>query len=329
MPGTPAPFPATHRFGLWLSLVERCVRVAEVVGSNPTSPTDFPAVPGLFPAMPSEDPSPQTLQDFDPDKTLFFQRRRQRVSPLPLIVAGLLVAGSVALVIWALSHPSKPPAEEVTDAPYQTPAPPRAALPVGQPTVADALPANTPPAFDPSKPVRPALLPDAPGSEPTPANAPLNLDVTDPANAQAREDVLRRIDLMPGVSAANKDKLYASVDHARSMGRVLAIPFDKGETTVRPAEVERLRQQIASPAIRQMTDDPTVVFVVLGYADPKGSDKVNAEVSLNRARGVLDTLRDRCGLQNVMHAVGMGGSTMFSAQQADKNRVAEVWAVLP
>ena len=26
-------------FGLWLSLVERCVRDAEAVGSNPTSPT--------------------------------------------------------------------------------------------------------------------------------------------------------------------------------------------------------------------------------------------------------------------------------------------------
>jgi hypothetical protein len=30
-----------RRFGLWLSLVERCVRDAEAVGSNPTSPTFF------------------------------------------------------------------------------------------------------------------------------------------------------------------------------------------------------------------------------------------------------------------------------------------------
>ena len=28
-----------EQFGLWLSLVERCVRDAEAVGSNPTSPT--------------------------------------------------------------------------------------------------------------------------------------------------------------------------------------------------------------------------------------------------------------------------------------------------
>ena len=29
------------QFGLWLSLVERCVRDAEAVGSNPTSPIIF------------------------------------------------------------------------------------------------------------------------------------------------------------------------------------------------------------------------------------------------------------------------------------------------
>ena len=30
-----------EKFGLWLSLVERCVRDAEAVGSNPTSPIIF------------------------------------------------------------------------------------------------------------------------------------------------------------------------------------------------------------------------------------------------------------------------------------------------
>ena len=35
--------------GLWLSLVERCVRDAEVVGSNPTSPTTSLAPPPSHP----------------------------------------------------------------------------------------------------------------------------------------------------------------------------------------------------------------------------------------------------------------------------------------
>ena len=32
-------FKMKHRYGAWLSLVERCVRDAEVAGSNPVAPT--------------------------------------------------------------------------------------------------------------------------------------------------------------------------------------------------------------------------------------------------------------------------------------------------
>ena len=300
--------------------------------------------------MSKEDPFHQAPDDFDPDQTLFFQRRRQNVSLLPLIVVSVLLLGSGALIVWAFNQPGKnsetqaavnragkehsvltpeqtrslqnaplaeavaPRAESVrTSAPFDETKPVRAALPVGTPAagLADGQGGGD----------QPTTLPDV--------GAPLNLDVKDPGNAQVRTEVLRRIDLMPGVSAANKDKLYASVDHARGMGRVLAIPFTKGETALRPADVDRLKEQIVSPAIRPTLDDPTAVFVVLGYADPKGSDKVNADVSLNRARSVLDALRDKCGVQNVLHAVAMGGSTLFGAKQAEKNRVVEVWAVLP
>ena len=72
-----------------------------------------------------------------------------------------------------------------------------------------------------------------------------------------------------------------------------------------------------------------MVFVILGYADQKGSEKINSDISLSRARSVMDTLRDKCGVQNVMHSVAMGGSNLFSSQQIEKNRVAEIWAVLP
>ena len=249
-------------------------------------------------------------EDFDPEKTLFFQRRRGGIKLGPRIVAGSLVLGSGVLVAWTFLTPAKPPVEQVESAPYRTTA-------ATSPTVTPRSAAPAPDSGEPPLPVVPE------------AGAPLDLNVAEPGNAQVRDDVLRRIDLMPGVSAGTKDKLYASVDHARSMGRVLTIPFVKGETAVRPAEIDRLRQQLASPEIRPMADDPTVVFVILGYADPEGSDKVNSEVSLSRARNVLDTLRDKCGVQNVMHAVAMGGSTLFSSRQTEKNRVVEVWAVLP
>ena len=297
--------------------------------------------------MSKEDSFHKTPDDFDPDQTLFFQSRRQTLKLLPLIVVGVLLLGSGALLVWAFHGSDNPSADRATSIPGSrerlvgtvTQSGSLGTLPTPGPTVLRALPVAsraqavaTSAPFDETRPVR-AALPVEPGGDAPPAlpadNAPLNLDVNDPGNAQVRAEVLRRIDLMPGVSAANKDKLYASVDHARAMGRVLTIPFPKGETAVRAEDVDHLKQQLASPTVRSTMDDPTAVFVVLGYADPKGNDKINSDISLSRARSVLDALRDRCGVQNIMHAVAMGGSTLFSANQAEKNRVVEVWAVLP
>ena len=67
----------------------------------------------------------------------------------------------------------------------------------------------------------------------------------------------------------------------------------------------------------------------LGFADKKGDPKQNQEISLARANAVMEVLENRFHLLNVMHAVGMGSSEMFDAQNFDKNRVVEVWAVLP
>ena len=304
--------------------------------------------------MSKEDSLQKAPDDFDPDQTLFFQRRRRNIKLLPLLVVAVLLLGSGALLVWAFNQPDKNTGEaaeqnsrehpvltaEQTRSLQTTPDAeqgiPPARLVLPQPEVA-----HTPVPFDETRPVR-AALPVGPlsasaatgvGDDPPPTgspdDAPINLDVKDPGNAQVRADVLRRIDLMPGVSAASKDKLYASVDHARAMGRVLTIPFTKGETAVRPGDVGRLKERIASPAIHATVNDPTAVFVVLGYADPKGNDQVNSDLSLSRARSVLDALRDKCGVQNVMHAVAMGGSTLFGTDKAEKNRVVEVWAVLP
>ena len=306
--------------------------------------------------MSKEDSFHKAPDDFDPDQTLFFQSRRQNLKLLPLVVVGALLLGSGALIVWAFNQPDKNPGEtaaanqktrerpvltaEQTRSLQATPGT-ESTAPRTQLVIPRAEIVGTPVPFDETKPVRTALpvgpSPQASaensGDDPPPTasadDAPLNLDVKDPGNAQVRADVLRRIDLMPGVSAASKDKLYASVDHARAMGRVLTIPFTKGETTVRPGDIDRLKERIASPAIHATVDDPTAVFVVLGYADPKGNDQINSELSLSRARSVLDALREKCGVQNVMHAVAMGGSTLFSTEKADKNRVVEVWAVLP
>ncbi len=296
---------------------------------------------------------------------MFFQRREKRKFPLlPWLMIVVLVFGTLALVLWGLNR-SKPAALATTSKPADpfagrpiltpeearrresqatvvtTPTPaPTAAAPATPPPRAGAV-TNTPPAPSPetvaaggaSPEVRRAL-PVQPGETDRPPvlpdeTGPVNFDLRNTENSQVKNDVLQRVDLMPEVSRENKDKLYAAVDRARGMGRVISIPFEKGKSTIQENDIERLRQRVQAAEIRKLTADPTVVFVILGYADPKGDPKVNQQISLSRARSVMDALRDRCGFQNVMHSVAMGGSTLFSDQQAEKNRVVEVWAVLP
>ena len=148
-------------------------------------------------------------------------------------------------------------------------------------------------------------------------------------NQNVKSEVLKRIDLMPGISADSKDKLYVSVERARKMGKIMTIPFPSGRSTLAAADVEALKGKMQDPKIQQLLQDPTVVLVILGYADKKGDEKANLKISQTRALNVLTSLRDRCAIDNVMHSVGMGGSTMFDAGGAEKNRAVEVWAVLP
>jgi outer membrane protein OmpA-like peptidoglycan-associated protein len=155
------------------------------------------------------------------------------------------------------------------------------------------------------------------------------LDLRAAETQKTRTEVLERVDLMPNVSQSNKDKLYASVDRARKMGKLVRITFPSGKTALLPEEAHALKTQIDSPGIVKLRDDPTAVFVLLGYADPKGDPQKNLVVSQARADAVLAAMRDKCGVVNVMHAVGMGASTLVDAQALDKNRAVEVWAVLP
>jgi len=157
----------------------------------------------------------------------------------------------------------------------------------------------------------------------------IDLDLAKEENKQVKQEVLQRIDLMPNISETNKDKLYNSVERARSMGKVLVVPFSSGKNTLGPAETQALKSELESPEIMKLRDDPTAVFVILGYADTKGDPKKNLGISQARADAVLEAMRDKAGISNVMHSVAMGGSTILDSKDLEKNRIAEVWAVLP
>jgi outer membrane protein OmpA-like peptidoglycan-associated protein len=157
----------------------------------------------------------------------------------------------------------------------------------------------------------------------------VNMDAADAENQLVKSEVLARIDLMPRLTPEEKDKLYVQVERARGMGRIVTIPFATGKTAVGPVEISALQEKLKLPQIQKFADDPTVVFVVLGFADTKGEPQKNIAISLQRADNVIKTLKERAGIMNVIHAVGMGSSDLFDAKNLEKNRVVEVWAVLP
>lgn len=164
-----------------------------------------------------------------------------------------------------------------------------------------------------------------------PVEAPdtVNFDVQNTENQLVKNEVLARIDVMPNLKDEEKDKLYVQVERARGMGKLMTIPFASGKSTLGATEIAALGEKLKLPQIQKFADDPTVVFVVLGFADKKGDPKKNLAISRQRADSAVDALKEKAGVMNVTHAVGMGGSEIFDAQSFDKNRVVEIWAVLP
>lgn len=230
-----------------------------------------------------------------------------------LVIVGALGAGAFLAKPYLSKLIEPKPAAEETETPASTPSP---------------RVAQTDPTPDtPSIPVMRATLAEPPKQ--TEAPKTIDIDVTKAGNQRVRDEVLKRVDVMPNISATNKDRLYNSVQRARSMGLLVTIPFPSGSTKITPNEVPTLKAELEKPAVMKFREDPTAVFVVLGFADPIGDEKKNITISQARADSVLESMRDKCGINNVMHAVAMGGSKMLDTANLEKNRVAEVWVVLP
>lgn len=193
------------------------------------------------------------------------------------------------------------------------------------PTSANMPPVDSPATPPPAEPTEPAVA-----EPPREVAAPekIVLDVSTAETRKVKDEVLTRVDLMP-ITQAKKDQLYTSVERARQMGKVLTVPFEKGMTALTAAHLNAIKTQLEKPEIMKLREDPTAVFVILGFADPKGDPKKNVQFSQQRADTVLAAMRDKCGVANVLHSVAMGGSTLLDAQNLEKNRIVEVWAVLP
>ncbi len=226
-----------------------------------------------------------------------------------LLSLGVVLLGAV-LAIFVYPLLKRAGADKTDDEP--TPPPP--------PAQGDAKPAVT----------KPPVV-SAPPAEPPPKAVAVTFDPDEnrPENKSVKSEVLTRIDLMPNITKTNRERLYISVERARQMGKVVTIPFGSGGSGVSSGDVEILKNTLESPELKKLRDDPTLVFVILGYADSKGDDKKNIAISQSRADSINAVMKNKCGVQNVMHAVAMGSSKLLDAQNFEKNRIVEVWAVLP
>jgi len=250
---------------------------------------------------------------------------KRSLSPTLFLSIGVAIVLLLAVgaILWTLGG-SKRQTEVVELS--ATPSPTPAATPTPTPS-----PMSTPTPI-PSPSATPTPSP-APNSSPTPvadaSGATIDLDITLPEIAEVKRAVLKRIDLMPNVSSQNKDRLYGAVDRARGMGRLFSVNFETSLTKIAPEEIASMKSQLDHPQVKKLLDDPTLVLVILGYADKQGDDQKNLQISNARAQAVMDALRDQLQVQNVMHVIPMGGTDLLDARELAKNRVVEVWAVLP
>lgn len=254
------------------------------------------------------------------------------------IGAGVLILGTGAffLLKTLLYRPPSPPAvEQVTPAPE--PPPPTTPEPVIAPppvtTPSPATPKPKPPATPATpKPATPALIPATPqpeDEEMPSATAVIDRNPQSDENKGMRAEVLKRIDHIPNLKPSERSGMYVRVNKAKVMMKVITIPFAIGKRTLSPSVAEKLCEATHGPEVQKLIKDPTVVFVILGFADTIGSAEAGLKLSTVRAEAVTDSLRDRCKILNKLQPVGMGSSEFFGADKKDKNRVVEVWAVIP
>ena len=220
---------------------------------------------------------------------------------------------------------------EPTPGPGASASPTPSAGPTRGPIVVEATPtpaASRTPGTSPRATAPPTAGPGETGDANDVVTPRFNVDPRNPENQQTRAAVLARIDQMP-VPARTKEELRTALDRARGLGKIITINFGPSRAELTPADVAKLKQALAQPEVKKIIDDPSAVFVVLGYADATGNAQLNKEVSDRRAQNTISVLKGACGVQNTINSVGMGSSSLFDKNNTSRNRAVEVWAVLP
>jgi outer membrane protein OmpA-like peptidoglycan-associated protein len=240
-----------------------------------------------------------------------------------------------------VSTPSPSPVQTPELTPTATPVPTATPTPISTPTpvttpetsASTPEPTATETAAAAKTPVRPSATPTEQSNTEAQASASAQAFPTvknDAAEeAEVRKEVLARVDLLKELSQKERDYLYAQVERARGFTKLAIIPFPSGKTRPEQFQIDHLITYLQKPDYQKLYEDPTVVFVVAGYADTQGNEGQNMEISKQRAQVVAKFLETQGKIANTIRAVGMGGSEFFGHGTPDKNRVVEIWLAAP
>jgi outer membrane protein OmpA-like peptidoglycan-associated protein len=134
---------------------------------------------------------------------------------------------------------------------------------------------------------------------------------------------------MPGKSDQEKAKLEDKIQSAHSMERLSpVIYFAIGSSIIPRPQADQIVSSFSDPKMREKMSDPTLVFVVAGYADRSGNPRGNQALSNARAENIARLMR-QSGVTNVIHTVAMGGTDLLENTRPDQNRAVEIWSVVP
>lgn len=233
----------------------------------------------------------------------------------------LLLFTSATLWILAGSHrgvvvPSDP-APTATPAPVSTPAD-------FFPLIPESTPNATPEPSATASPTVEASATPAPTAEAS-ATPIVQPEIKASEVDEVRQAVLKRIELIPNLSNAKKEKLSRAVERARGLRRLFTVSFEMSVTQLSAEDLAFVQSEMSKPEIKDRLDDPTYILVILGFADKQGDDRANQSLSGRRAQAVKDILRHKASVQNVMEIIPMGGTDLLDSHDFARNRVVEVW----
>jgi len=116
------------------------------------------------------------------------------------------------------------------------------------------------------------------------------------------------------------DKVYKDFTADGTSSFLYRIQFQTGETGVPESHQEALIAKLKEAT-------PEATLVTIGYADVRGDEITNTQLSYGRAQEVGTWIKNTLGNNTNIESFSIGETDRFSKSDYSKNRVVEVWEV--